>query len=337
MSINRAALRRSLSDSARIDQGMLRYVLEQSRDCIKILGPDGRVEYINSEGRCALEIKDFSTVCGKRWPELWPGESKDIVENALVEAQRGHSSDIEAWRPSARGSRTWWRISVSPLLEQDGTLAGILTLSRDVTEHVSLREAEQTLALEMRHRLRNAYTIASAIVMQSARAQQENHEFAESVCARLADVALSQTRLLEAGQKTWALADLIGTLVAAHGDGAAGIRYAGNADADVDGHQAMLVALVLGELTNNSLKYGALRKRQAAALSWAFDDEALTLCWREPIETLAGEALEARDSGSGYSLMERMARSQRAKFVHQVKAGELRVTLSLAPREGSRA
>lgn len=154
-------------------------------------------------------------------------------------------------------------------------------------------------------------------------------------------MALSQTRLLEAGQKTWALGDLIGTLVAAHGDGAAGIRYAGNADADadadVDGHQAMLVALVLGELTNNSLKYGALRKRQAAALSWAIDGGALMLCWREPIETLAGEAIEARDSGSGYSLMERLARSQRAKFLHQVKAGELRVTLSLAPREGSRA
>lgn len=332
MSVNRAALRQSLSASARIDQGMLRFVLEQSRDCIKILGPDGRIEYINSAGQCALEITDFSAVCGKRWPELWPAESREIVEHALALATHGESSEIEAWRPDGRGNRRWWQVSVSPLLEPDGALAGILTLSRDVTEHVTLREAEHTLALEMRHRLRNAYTVASAIVIQSARGQQAHQTFAESVSARLADVALSQTRLLEAGEKSWALTDLIGTLVAAHGEGADAVRYAGNADAEVDGHEAMLIALVIGELTNNSLKYGALRRRKTVSLSWTLDRGSLTLTWREPIEAGTAERIQARSSGSGYALMERMARSQRSCFAQAVEGHELRITLELAAR-----
>lgn len=45
------ALQRSLSDVGSIDQSMLRYVLDQSLDCIKILGPAGEVKYVNSHGR----------------------------------------------------------------------------------------------------------------------------------------------------------------------------------------------------------------------------------------------------------------------------------------------
>ena len=33
----------------------------------------------------------------------------------------------------------------------------------------------------------------------------------------------------------------------------------------------MLIALVVGELTNNSLKYGALRNRNSVSLSWTID------------------------------------------------------------------
>jgi PAS domain S-box-containing protein len=332
MSENRAALRRSLSDAVKIDQGMLRYVLDQSRDCIKILGPDGHIEYINSEGRCVLEITDFATVCGKRWPDLWPDESKHVVERALADAQNGGSSEFEAWRPDGHGEKRWWRISVSPLLEASGELAGILTISRDVTEHVRLRETEQTLALEMRHRLRNAYTVASAILMQSARNNPAAQPFAESVAARLADVALSQTRLLDAGERSWPIADLIGMLVEAHGEGAAGIHYAGNAHANVDGHEAMLIALVIGELTTNSVKYGALGRRKPVSLSWRLDSENLIIRWREHLPLKTAQSFEPRSAGSGYSLMERMARSQRATFGHDISDSELNVTLKLNTR-----
>lgn len=221
------ALRRSLSAGRKIDQNMLRYVLDQSRDCIKILTAEGRVEYVNSEGQCALHIGDISKVLGSYWPDLWPEESRPVIEEALLTADKSNGTTLEAWRPNERGEPRWWQISVSPLCEESGETVGILTMSRDVTEHVRSREIERTMALEMKHRLRNAYTVASAIVSQSARGDEQQRAFAETVTARLADVALSQARLLEAGQKSWILADLIRTLVEAHGDHADGIRYKG--------------------------------------------------------------------------------------------------------------
>ena len=203
-----SALQRSLAEAGSIDQNMLRYVLDQSLDCIKILGPAGEVKYVISHGRCALEIDDFSAIEDRPWPELWPEGSREIIARAVERAQAGHGSEIEASRPDPRGEERWWRISVSPLAERDGELVGMLTISRDVTDAMLLRETEQTLALEMRHRLRNAYTIASAIVMQSARGNADALPFAEMVCGRLADVAISQTQLLEAGDKSWSLAEL---------------------------------------------------------------------------------------------------------------------------------
>jgi PAS domain S-box-containing protein len=324
-----AALQRSLKEAGAIDQNMLRYVLDQSRDCIKILSPEGKVSYINSQGRCELEIVDFAAVEGKPWADLWPEGSREVIRKAVAAAQAGESSEIESSRPDSRGEDRWWRISVSPLMESDGELVGMLTISRDVSQHVRLRESEQTMALELRHRLRNAYTVASAIVMQSARTMPDSVPFAEIVCARLADVALSQTRLLEAGQRHWTMAELIRTLIEAHGDGAARIRYAGDAEAALDGHAAMLVALVIGELTNNSLKYGALRDGRDVTLSAALDGETIGLTWREKTQAADASALVPRDAGSGYSMMERMARSQRAGFTHNVEEGVLKVILTV--------
>ena len=327
IALKNTALHRSLTGASSIDESMLRYVLDQSRDCVKILGPQGEIRYINSHGRCALEIEDFSEIEGRPWVELWPDESRPIIEKAVAQAQRGTGSEIEASRPDARGEERWWRTSISPLLEGDGELAGILIISRDVTGHVRLREAEQTLGLEMRHRLRNAYAVASAIVMQSARGNPEFLSFAEVVCARLADVALSQTQLLDAGGRSWPLADLIRTLVEAHGDGATRLRYAGDAEAIVDGHAAMVIALVIGELTNNSIKYGALREGRGVSLTASVDASTITIRWVEQTNVAGIADLAPRDAGSGYAMMERMARAQRATFEHELKDGQLRVTL----------
>ena len=328
-------LGRALTDAVTIDQGILRNVLDQSRDCVKILGPLGHIEYINSEGRCALAISDLSEVLGRVWADLWPEQSRPVVREALKKAQTGESSEIEAWRPDPHGEPRWWRVSVSPLLEDNEELAGILTNSRDVSEHVQLRESEKTLALEMRHRLRNAYTIASAIVMQSAQGDGTNKAFAESVCGRLADVALSQTRLLDAGQKSWMLGDLVNTLVAAHGESAMRIDQSGDEDVTIDGHEAMLVALVMGELANNSIKYGALRRGRTVSLSWLQDGSSLAINWHEPLDGKQITSMAPRDPASGYWMMQRMARSQRAKFEHAVVDGALEVTLTLARRDRS--
>lgn len=51
---------------------MLAAILDQSADCIKVIGPTGSLDFMNRNGRCAMGIDDFALVAGKDWWDLWP-------------------------------------------------------------------------------------------------------------------------------------------------------------------------------------------------------------------------------------------------------------------------
>lgn len=305
-------------------------MLDGCQDCIKILSAEGIVEYVNSAGQRAFQSADTAKLCGQYWPDLWPAESRSMIENTLHAAKLGCGSTIEVWRPDATNRERWWQVSVSPLKECSSFDADIMTVSRDISEHVRLRDAERRLALEMKHCLRNAYSVASAIVTQSAQDCDAHYEFAEAVSRRLADIALSQTQPLDAGQTSWTLNELVESLLSAHGGRANGVRFAGEVDLMVTGQEATLVALMIGELANNSLKHGALRKQKAVSLVW-FNRSRVTIQWREPLVPPLDNSLHA-EARSGYSLLRRMADSQRAAFNWEVDNDGLRAELVLPAR-----
>ena len=51
---------------------MLAAILDQSADCIKVIGASGTVDYMNRNGQCAMEIDDFCAIAGQQWSALWP-------------------------------------------------------------------------------------------------------------------------------------------------------------------------------------------------------------------------------------------------------------------------
>ena len=53
----------------------------------------------------------------------------------------------------------------------------------------------------------------------------------------------------------------------------------------------MLVALVVGELTNNSLKYGALREGRSVSLSAAMEGGGIAIRWNEETQVAGAGAL----------------------------------------------
>ena len=53
-------------------EAFLRSVLDGNTDCLKVLDPQGRIEFMNANGRCLMEIEDFDSIKGKDWAQLWP-------------------------------------------------------------------------------------------------------------------------------------------------------------------------------------------------------------------------------------------------------------------------
>jgi diguanylate cyclase (GGDEF)-like protein/PAS domain S-box-containing protein len=112
---------------------LYRSVLEASTDCIKIVDLNGRLELMNAPGLCAMEIGSFEAVEGAVWVDLWPEESRKLVQAAVEDAAAGKSARFSAFCPTAKGAPKWWDVVVSPMLDDHGNVTKLLSISRDVT------------------------------------------------------------------------------------------------------------------------------------------------------------------------------------------------------------
>ena len=316
-----AALGTTLADMA---GNMMIALLDQSQDCVKMMSPAGTLEFMNRNGRCSMEIDDFCAVEGQHWSEMWPAESQPMIQRAISNASVGRESRFEAFCPTVKGTPRWWDVTVSPMRDNAGRIAQIISFSRDITEQVKAKEALEIMALEMRHRLRNAFTVSSAIATICAKDAPEHMEFARALSARLGALAMAQSRLLQSDTGAVDLCGLLDDLRAPHSrliiDCPPGIM--------VDEQRVRVIALTLGELATNSLKYGALGRNAEVQLAVHVADQRLQLEWRELSER-ADRAGAEPSGGSGYPLIERMAKISGGSFEAAWANGALTAVLDL--------
>jgi signal transduction histidine kinase/DNA-binding response OmpR family regulator len=125
-------------------------VLNGSTDCIKILKPDGTLEFMNANGICLMEIDDFAPFRGKSWVSLWPVESRVLLSDAINNALQGNHSRFEALCPTAKGTPKYWEVTVSPVKGPMG-VEWLVSISRDITERVlNLRSLDTALQEQKR-------------------------------------------------------------------------------------------------------------------------------------------------------------------------------------------
>lgn len=151
---------------------------ENSPDCIKVLRLDGTIETLNPGGQLALELDHPHQLDGMSWPSLWPGSERARVEAAVVAARAGKRTQFLAFCPTAKNTPRWWDVVVTPMTDTARTVAGLLVVSRDVTELVQAKEElarvnaqKDTFLAVLSHELRNPL---SALAM-AAKVIDANH------------------------------------------------------------------------------------------------------------------------------------------------------------------
>ena len=292
---------------------MLAAVLDQSADCIKVLGPEGTLDFMNRNGRCAMGIDDFAAVAGKKWWDLWPEEAQQDIHDAIASARDGQNSRFEAFCPTAKGEPRWWDVSVSPLLDERGTLKGLISVSRDISAGVSARQLHEVATAEMKHRLQNAYTLTSAIVMTTARGNPERETFAREIVDRLERLGIAQSLLLDPSALGSPSLDLlIRRLTEPFCGDAATLEIGALPDVMLDEAKLRSLALIFGEFSTNSNKHGALGHGGKITIGGALADGVLTLHWSE---TIAKPVVEKEREGSaGLTLIRRTLGAHRGSL-----------------------
>lgn len=138
--------RKATEAALRESEEFNRTVLEASPDCLKVIDAAGRIEYINENGACLLEIDDCATVLGQNWEMLWPASEHDAVRNGIAAGLAGNSVKFTVASPTAKGTPKVWEVAIAPVPVADGKPTKLIAASRDVTElrrgEALLRESE---------------------------------------------------------------------------------------------------------------------------------------------------------------------------------------------------
>jgi len=232
-------------------------VVEASQDCIRVISPDGAVEYMNAQGKSLFEIDDFDGRNRRRyWPDMWPTDSRQAVEEALRAAQAGHAVAFRAFCPTAKGAPRWWDTTVSPILE-DGRVTRVLATSRDVTGERTAETHRQLLVNELNHRVKNTLATVQSIAKQSLRNAGVEPSVRDALEGRLMAIAATHNVLTDQNWSAASLRQIVDGSVKPYSANPRQLTITGD-DLKVSPKPAVVMALAFHELAINALKYGAL-------------------------------------------------------------------------------
>ncbi|HSQ99870.1 MAG TPA: EAL domain-containing protein [Sphingomicrobium sp.] len=127
------ALRRSADDALRASEQLYRGIMQASTDAIVLLNFDGYVELVNDAAFEAMELDSADRIVGLHWTRLWRDDSGRLVAEHLEQAQRDGTARFRGFCATSKGKPKWWDVVIAAMYNDDGTLKGMLTISRDVT------------------------------------------------------------------------------------------------------------------------------------------------------------------------------------------------------------
>ena len=303
-------------------------VLEQTSDCVKLLNLDGNILWMNANGLCAMEIDNFCDVEGRQWGTLWPSEAQEQIANAYETAAKFQPAQFEAFCPTAKGTDRWWDVRVTQVNAADGKPAGYLSISRDITEARTTRYALDLTLKEMRHRLGNTYAIAGGLLTSFARGAPEQQAFARDMQRRLNGLHAAQSMFAD-NDEPKKVSDLLPALIQPFAGELDEVNLGELTDALVNSGQADAIGLVLGELTVNSVKHGALGKGGAINIHAENFNDVGRIIWSEKL--LEPVKQHARDGGQGLGLIQKIAASRSVDLGISWSDYGLSVTLEFTP------
>ncbi|MES2664503.1 MAG: PAS domain-containing protein [Pseudomonadota bacterium] len=266
----------------KITEQFLQSVLGASPDCIKVLRLDGRLDYITSGGRLVMQVPDGVDLTGTYWPDLWQDAGRDQTEKAIDRARKGEPSVFQGYSNTFAGTRRYWDVRVTPMLDAAGKPERILAVSRDISYLRQVEEEREHLMRELSHRLKNAFAMVQSVISQTFRQAKTVQEGREILQGRVRALADAQDILTRSIADVMPIAEVVTAALLPHRSGEGQFDISGP-EAAINGRQGLGLSLALHELATNAVKYGALgRSEGTVSIRWQVQpDGAFAFCWHE--------------------------------------------------------
>ncbi len=153
---------------AHLAEKRLAAIVESSDDAIIGMDVNGT---LTSWNKGAEQLYGYSAeeAIGKPVTILIPPERQDEEASILARIRRGERIDrYETVRRRKDGSEAEISLTVSPIEDAQGTIAGASKIARDISGRKRAEQQQALLLREMNHRIKNLFTVAGSIVALSA-------------------------------------------------------------------------------------------------------------------------------------------------------------------------
>ena len=277
--------RKDIEHALAASEAYSRRLLEASPDCVKFIDLEARIQQMNFNGQCLLELDDFETVRGRPWASLWPEESRPLIETAIKDALSGATGRFVGFCPTAKGQPKWWDVAVNTVPDVDGNPIGLLAASRDITQSKEAEAHIQLLVREVTHRSKNLLGVVQAIARQTA-AHATPETFNNSFSQRINGLAAGHDLLVASDWKGADLAELVRSQLMPFQDALEKQITMQGPSVRVSAAAAQALGMALHELATNAAKYGALTHGDGRIeIAWHLDGtgegKTFAMSWRE--------------------------------------------------------
>ncbi|MGE0745553.1 MAG: PAS domain S-box protein [Rhodospirillales bacterium] len=270
---------------------LLEAIVQSSDDAIVSKDLAGTITSWNASAE-RLFGYDAAEAVGRLVTMLIPDDRLDEERMILDRIGRGERvPTFETLRRRKDGTLVDVSLTISPVHDAGGRVVGASKIARDITERKRTQARQDLLLREINHRVKNLFTLASAVVSLSGRSARTVDELVADMRERLG--ALSRAHALtlpdfgtgaERAARATGLRELLRTIVSPYDveqTDASHVALDGP-DVPIGSNALSSMALLLHELATNSAKYGALSQATGRVeIRWSIADDALRLAWRE--------------------------------------------------------
>ena len=245
---------------------LLASIVETSDDAIVSKDLNG---IVTSWNKGAERIFGYTPeeMIGKPIVALIPPDLRDEEPRFLERIRRGESIDhYETVRRRKDGSLIDVSLTISPVKDGTGKVAGASKIVHDISERKQAQVRHDMLTAEVQHRTKNLFAVVHAVVGRSFAGKQSVEDAKAAVLGRLDALAETHTMLMDKDWQGADLADVVRTEMS---------PYAGRVT--IEGPSLILKAktaqhfvLAVHELATNAAKYGALSNSTGRVdISWS--------------------------------------------------------------------
>ncbi len=159
--------RERASQKLAASQQRLHDIIENEPECVAVLDLDGRIREMNRAGLAMLEADSPEAVIGRKFIDFIVPADREFSRSFAEEVGRGESGTLECEIAGLRGGHRWLETHAVPMRDPDGSVTGLLGVTRDVTER---RQTQAELEVYRRHLEELVEQRSNALLATEARA-----------------------------------------------------------------------------------------------------------------------------------------------------------------------